>query len=72
MKVVKVYFLKKIQIKTSNTFISRPPRRTSKLQKKPPTLKREHPALTNMKYTYSLFSFLWVIFALLDQGPDPT
>ncbi len=28
-------------------------------------LKREHPALQNMKF----FAFLWVIFALLD--PDP-
>jgi len=57
MIVVKVYFLKKIQIKTCNTFISRPPRRTSKLQKKPPTLKRVHPALRTIKCTYSLFFF---------------
>jgi hypothetical protein len=37
-----------------------------KLQEKPSNLKREHPALQNMRY---LFSFWWVIFALLD--PDP-
>jgi hypothetical protein len=35
---------------------------TSKLQKKPSALKREPPAL---------FLVLWVIFALLDPGPDP-
>jgi hypothetical protein len=39
-----------------------------KLQEKPSALKREHPALQNMKILY-FFLFLWVIFALLD--PDP-
>jgi len=36
-----------------------------KLQEKPSALKREHPAIQNMKF------FLWVIFALLDPEPDP-
>jgi hypothetical protein len=38
----------------------------SKLQKKPSALKREHPALQNIKFL-NFFLFLWVIFAL----PDP-
>jgi hypothetical protein len=33
-------------------------------------LKREHPALQNMKIL-DFFLFLWVIFALLDPDPDP-
>jgi hypothetical protein len=37
----------------------------SKLQKNPSALKREHPALQNMK-----FPLLWVIFALLDPIPN--
>jgi hypothetical protein len=37
-------------------------------QKKPSALKREHPALENMKILY-FFLFLWVIFALLDPKP---
>ena len=48
--------------------IPRPPERTYKLQKKTSALKREHPALQNMKF-YNFFLLLWVIFALLD--PDP-
>jgi hypothetical protein len=32
--------------------------------------RREHPAIQNMKFLY-LFLFLWVIFALLDPGPEP-
>jgi hypothetical protein len=47
-----------------------PPQRTPKLQEKPSALKREHPALQNMKILY-FFLFLWVIFALLDPDPDP-
>jgi hypothetical protein len=43
--------------------------RTSKLQEKPSALKREHPALQNMKFL-DFFLFLWVIFALLDPDPD--
>ncbi len=65
MKVVKVYFLKKIQIKTCNTFISRLLWKTSKLQKKPPALNREYLAL-------HFFLFCGSFFVLLDQGPDPT
>jgi hypothetical protein len=33
---------------------------------KPSALKREHPALQNMKF----FLLLWVIFALLDPDPE--
>jgi hypothetical protein len=33
-------------------------------------LKREHPALKNMKLL-NFFQFLWVIFALLVADPDP-
>jgi hypothetical protein len=43
-------------------------KRTPKLQEKPSALKREHPAIQNMKFLH-FFLFLWVIFALLD--PDP-
>jgi hypothetical protein len=41
-----------------------------KLQEKPSALKREHPALQNLKILY-FFLFLWVIFALLDPDLDP-
>ncbi len=44
-------------------------KRTPKLQEKPSALKREHPALQNMKIL-NFFLFSWVIFALLD--PDPS
>ncbi len=40
----------------------------SKQQKKPPALKRKHPALQNMKYQN--FSILVDQFALLDPDPD--
>ncbi len=40
----------------------------SKLQERPSPLKREHPALQNVKFII-LFLCLWVICALLD--PDP-
>ncbi len=43
-------------------------KRTSKPQEKPSALKREHPALQNMKF-HHFYLFLWVIYALLD--PDP-
>jgi hypothetical protein len=48
----------------------RPPQRTHKLQEKPSGLKREHPAIQNMKILY-FFLCMWVIFALLDPDPDP-
>jgi hypothetical protein len=51
--------------------IPRPPIRTPKLQEKPSALKREHPALQNMKFLY-FFQFMWVIFALLDPDPNQT
>jgi hypothetical protein len=41
----------------------------SKLQEKPSALKRGHPTLQNMNF-YKFFLLLWVIFALLDPGPD--
>jgi hypothetical protein len=41
-----------------------------KLQEKPSALKKEHPALQNMKILY-FFLLLWVIFPLLDPDPDP-
>jgi len=40
-----------------------------KLQKKPPALKRGHPTLQNMNFSKKI-RLLWVIFALLDPGPD--
>jgi hypothetical protein len=40
----------------------------AEVQEKPSALRRELPALQNMKF-YNFFIFLWVIFALLD--PDP-
>ncbi len=44
-------------------------KRTSKLQKKPPSaLKREHPH-QNMTFL-NFFLLLWVIFALLDSNSD--
>jgi hypothetical protein len=57
-------------IKKCYLLVSRPPLRTYKLQEKPSTLKREHPALQNMKILY-FFLFVCVIFALLDPDPDP-
>jgi hypothetical protein len=40
-----------------------------KLQKKPSALKREHPALKNIKFL-NFFLLSWVIFALLDPDPE--
>jgi hypothetical protein len=36
----------------------------------PTALKREHPAIQNIKFL-NFFLLLWVIFALLDLDPDP-
>jgi hypothetical protein len=66
-KTKEKYTAKKI-LSPCNLLIPRPPLKTSKLQEKPSTLKREHPALQKMKFI-NFFLFLWVIFALLD--PDP-
>jgi hypothetical protein len=41
----------------------------SKLQNKPSALKREHPALQNMKFL-TFFLLLQVIFALLDPDSE--
>jgi hypothetical protein len=34
-------------------------------------LKRDHPALLNMKILFFSHLFLWAIFAFLDLDPDP-
>jgi hypothetical protein len=62
----KLYFFKsKIAIFLSLGLFTGCP--LSKLQEKPSTLKREHPALQKIKFnTGNFFQFLWVIFALLD------
>ncbi len=62
-------------IKNQNLLISRPPDRTSKLQKKPSALKREHAALQNMKflnffYFYGSFSSCWIT-DLIESGSNP-
>ncbi len=66
---------KKLQLRKNSIFLSKTAiylslglHKGSKLQEKPSALKREHPALKNMKFL-KLFLFLWVIFAL--QDPDP-
>jgi hypothetical protein len=46
-----------------------PPERTSKIQKKPSALKREHPAFQSIKFL-NFFLLLWVIFVFLDPDPD--
>jgi hypothetical protein len=56
-------------IKNYNLPIPRPQERTSKLQKKPSALKREHPALQNMKFL-NFFLLLSVIFDLLDPDSE--
>ncbi len=63
-KLKKNYSTKKLNfilIKNYNLPIPRRPERTSKLQKKPPALKRKH---------LNFLLLLWVIFALLDPDPD--
>jgi hypothetical protein len=54
-------------IKNYILHIPRPSERITKLQEKPSALKREHPALQNI--IFLLFTFLWVIFALLIRIP---
>ncbi len=63
------FFLQFLWIKNYKLPIPRLPYRISKLQKKTSALKREHPALQNMKF-FNFFLLLWVIFALLDPDPD--
>ncbi len=41
-----------------------------KLQENPSALKKEHPALLNMKFI-NFFLCFWLIFALLDPDTDP-
>jgi hypothetical protein len=55
-------------IKKYNLPIPRPPKRTSKLQKKPSALKRGYPTLQNMNL--KKFLLLWFIFALLDPDSE--
>ncbi len=67
----KIYRWQKVHnfwTKKCNIFIPRPPWRASKLQEKPPALKREHPALQACTFTHHFF-FVCVIFVHLD--PDP-
>jgi hypothetical protein len=45
-------------IQNYNLPILRPPKRTLKLQKKPSALKREHPALQNMKFLKFVLLFV--------------
>jgi hypothetical protein len=61
------FFLSKTKIYLS---LGLPKGRTFKLQKKPSALKREYPAVLNMKFQKK-FLFLWVISALLDPDTDP-
>jgi hypothetical protein len=49
-----------------NYFISMPLKRTPMFQERPSVLKRERPALKNLKLNF--FLVLWLIFSLLD--PD--
>ncbi len=60
----KIYSWNIFFIKNCYLLIPRPPQRTSKLQEKSSSLKREHLATK-----FELSSFLWVILTLLD--PDP-
>jgi hypothetical protein len=68
---------KKIQffkIKNYNLPNARPPLRTSKLQKKPSALKREHPILQNMKFQnffYFCGSFLPSLIPIRIPNTDP-
>jgi hypothetical protein len=63
-------------IKNYNLPIPRPPYRTPKLQEKPSALKKEHPALQNMKilhFSYFCESFFpsWIRIRNLNANPDP-
>jgi hypothetical protein len=55
------FFIKKCKLLTPS-----PQLRTSKLQEKPSALKREHPALRNMKFL--TFLYFWISF--LPSWPD--
>ncbi len=60
---------KKIHLNICYLLITRPPKKTSKLQEKPSALKREHTALQKMKCV-NCFLFLWVIFAPFESGSN--
>ncbi len=62
---------KKIHLNICYLLITRPPKRTSKLQEKPSALKREHPALQKIKCVTNCFIFLWVIYAPIESGSNP-
>jgi hypothetical protein len=57
----KIFYI--VLIKNCNLLIPRPPERTSRLQEKPSALKREHPAIQNMKFV----SFLKIFGSLLSS-----
>jgi hypothetical protein len=63
-------------IKNCCLLIPRPPKRTPKLQEKPSALKKEYPALQNMKILYFFYfcgSFLpsWIRIHILNLNADP-
>jgi hypothetical protein len=57
----------KMAIYCTNVLIPGPPKRTSKLQEKPSALKREHPALQQLKFI-SFFSIFVSHFCLPGSG----
>jgi hypothetical protein len=61
-KLKKKKYLKFLLIKNCNLMMSN-------LQEKSSALKREHPALQNMKFL-NFFLLFWVTFALLYPDPD--
>jgi hypothetical protein len=64
--------LGKIYSRKNNIFLMQQLQfRTSKLQETPSALKREHPALQNLKFLL-FFLFFNVTFALLDPYPADT
>jgi hypothetical protein len=63
-KLIKIYsrktFFHIFRIENCNLLILRPPLRTHKLHEKPSTLKREHPALQNIKNLNFFEFFLYL------------
>jgi hypothetical protein len=67
--------LKNLQMKFFSIYKSMPPLRKSKLQKQPLALKKEHPALQNMKlfnlfYFCGLFLPSWIQIRILKPDSD--
>jgi hypothetical protein len=74
-KITAEFFFYFLLIKNYNILFPRPPK-PSKLQKKPSALKREHPALQNMKFSiffYFCGPFLpsWIRIRIPNTDPDP-